>query len=74
MVIMAMAGAFWAYDGWINVTYMSGEIKNVQRTLPLFKNLAGAGLLLTASRSAWGQDQTAPADSRAGSATEKSRV
>ncbi len=27
MVIMAMAGAFWAYDGWINVTYMSGEIK-----------------------------------------------
>jgi APA family basic amino acid/polyamine antiporter len=34
MFIMAMAGAFWAYDGWINVTYMSGEIKNVQRTLP----------------------------------------
>jgi APA family basic amino acid/polyamine antiporter len=34
MVIMALAGAFWAYDGWINVTYMSGEIKNVQRTLP----------------------------------------
>jgi APA family basic amino acid/polyamine antiporter len=34
MVIMAMAGAFWAYDGWINVTYMSGEIRNVQRTLP----------------------------------------
>jgi len=34
MIIMAMAGAFWAYDGWINVTYMSGEIKNVQRTLP----------------------------------------
>jgi len=34
MIIMAMAGAFWAYDGWINVTYLSGEIKNVQRTLP----------------------------------------
>ena len=34
MIIMAMAGAFWAYDGWINVTYMSGEIKNVQRNLP----------------------------------------
>jgi len=32
--IMAMAGAFWAYDGWINVTYMSGEIKNVQKNLP----------------------------------------
>jgi len=34
MIIMALAGAFWAYDGWINVTYMSGEIKNVQRNLP----------------------------------------
>lgn len=33
-IIMALAGAFWAYDGWINVTYMSGEIKNVQRNLP----------------------------------------
>lgn len=34
MFIMAMAGAFWAYDAWINVTYMSGEIKNVQRNMP----------------------------------------
>ncbi len=33
--ILAMSGAFWAYDGWINVTYISGEIKNVQRTLPV---------------------------------------
>jgi basic amino acid/polyamine antiporter, APA family len=32
--IIAMSGAFWAYDGWINVTYISGEIKNVQKTLP----------------------------------------
>ncbi|MCU0914603.1 MAG: amino acid permease [Planctomycetes bacterium] len=34
LIVMAMAGAFWAYDGWINVTYMSGEIRNVQRDLP----------------------------------------
>jgi APA family basic amino acid/polyamine antiporter len=34
MFIMAMAGAFWAYDAWINLTYMSGEIRNVQRNLP----------------------------------------
>jgi basic amino acid/polyamine antiporter, APA family len=33
--IVAMSGAFWAYDGWINVTYISGEIRNVQRTLPV---------------------------------------
>jgi len=34
MFIMAMAGAFWAYDAWINITYMSGEIKEVQKNLP----------------------------------------
>lgn len=33
--VIAMSGAFWAYDGWINVTYISGEIKNVRRTLPI---------------------------------------
>jgi len=34
LFIMAMAGAFWAYDGWIMLTYLSGEIKDVQRNLP----------------------------------------
>ena len=34
LFIMAMAGAFWAYDGWIMLTYLSGEIKNVQKNLP----------------------------------------
>ncbi len=33
-VIMAMSGAFWAYDGWINVTYLAGEVKDAQRNLP----------------------------------------
>jgi len=32
--ILAMSGAFWAYDGWINVTFMAGEIKNPQKVLP----------------------------------------
>ena len=40
-VIIAMSGAFWAYDGWINVTYISGEIHDVQRTLP-------RGMMITA--------------------------
>ena len=31
--IMAMSGAFWAYDGWINVTYLAGEVKNPQKNL-----------------------------------------
>jgi len=33
--VIALSGAFWAYDGWINVTYISGEIRNVQKTLPV---------------------------------------
>ncbi|MCX6558395.1 MAG: amino acid permease [Candidatus Aminicenantes bacterium] len=32
--IIAMAGAFWAYDGWINITYLAGEIKNPQKNMP----------------------------------------
>lgn len=32
--IVAMAGAFWSYDGWINITYVAGEIKNPQKNLP----------------------------------------
>ncbi|HMK05494.1 MAG TPA: amino acid permease [Ferruginibacter sp.] len=31
----AMLSAFWAYDGWSNITYMTGEIKNPKRNLPL---------------------------------------
>ena len=32
---MALAGAFWAYDGWNNVTFVAGEVKNPQRNVPL---------------------------------------
>lgn len=32
--IVAMAGAFWAYDGWNNVTYLSGEIRDPQKNMP----------------------------------------
>jgi len=31
----AMLGALWAYDGWNNITFMAGEVKNPQRNLPL---------------------------------------
>lgn len=33
-LMAATSGAFWAYDGWINVTSMAGEIKNPQRNIP----------------------------------------
>ena len=35
MIGLALSGAFWAYDGWNNVTYVSGEIKNPKRNVPL---------------------------------------
>ncbi len=33
-IIAAMTGAFFAYDGWINVTFIGGEIKNPQKNIP----------------------------------------
>lgn len=33
-VIVAMTGAFFSYDGWINITSMAGEIKEPQKNIP----------------------------------------
>jgi basic amino acid/polyamine antiporter, APA family len=33
-VIGAMSGAFWGYDGWNNITFVAGEIKNPQVNIP----------------------------------------
>ena len=33
-IIAALTGAFFAYDGWINVTFIAGEIKQPQRNIP----------------------------------------
>ena len=30
-----MLSAFWAYDGWANITSLSGEVKNCPRNLPI---------------------------------------
>ncbi|HWB24802.1 MAG TPA: amino acid permease [Chitinophagaceae bacterium] len=31
----AMLSALWAYDGWANITFIAGEVKNPERNLPL---------------------------------------
>jgi basic amino acid/polyamine antiporter, APA family len=41
----AMLSAFWAYDGWSNITYISGEIKNPKRNLP-FAIIIGVGIAM----------------------------
>jgi APA family basic amino acid/polyamine antiporter len=33
-VITAMSGAFWSYDGWNNITFIAGEIRNPQQNIP----------------------------------------
>src|SRR5262245_37096079 len=40
----AMLGALWAYDGWNNITFLAGEVKNPERNLPLA--LIGGGLVV----------------------------
>jgi basic amino acid/polyamine antiporter, APA family len=32
--VAALAGAFWAYDGWNNISFIAGEIKAPQSTIP----------------------------------------
>ncbi len=41
----ALLSALWAYDGWANITYISGEIKNPQRNVPL-AIMAGVGIAM----------------------------
>lgn len=33
-IMASLAGAFWAYDGWNNITFIAGEIKNPQKNIP----------------------------------------
>jgi basic amino acid/polyamine antiporter, APA family len=33
--VAALSGAFWAYDGWNNITFVAGEIRNPQKNIPL---------------------------------------
>lgn len=35
ILFTAMLGAFWAYEGWNNIGYIGGEIKNPQKNIPL---------------------------------------
>ena len=34
-IIASLSAAFWAYDGWNNITYIAGEVKRPQKNIPL---------------------------------------
>jgi len=42
----AMLGAFWAYDGWVNITFMGGEVRNPTRNIPLALGLGVLGVIV----------------------------
>jgi APA family basic amino acid/polyamine antiporter len=42
----AMLSALWAYDGWANITFVTGEIKDPQRNVPL-SIVGGVGIAMT---------------------------
>jgi APA family basic amino acid/polyamine antiporter len=33
-IVTALSGAFWGYDGWNNITFVAGEIRNPQQNIP----------------------------------------
>lgn len=44
-IIAAMVSAFWAYDGWYCIGFMSGEIKNPQKNIPV-SIISGLGIVI----------------------------
>lgn len=41
----AMLSALWAYDGWANITYITGEIRNPRRNMP-YAIIGGVGIAM----------------------------
>jgi APA family basic amino acid/polyamine antiporter len=42
---VALIAAFWAYDGWNNITYIAGEVSRPQRNIPL-SLIIGIGMVV----------------------------
>ncbi len=40
-----MLGAFWAYDGWINISFLGAEIRKPHRNIPLALGVGVAGVI-----------------------------
>jgi APA family basic amino acid/polyamine antiporter len=44
---LALIGVFWAYDGWVYITWVAGEVKDPQRNVPraLFLGVLAVGVI-----------------------------
>ncbi len=47
LLVTALVGGFWSYDGWANVTFIAGEVRRPARTLPLALMFGTAIVMLT---------------------------
>lgn len=47
---VALIAVFWAYDGWVYITWVSGEVKDPQRNLPraMMLGVVGVGIIYVA--------------------------
>ena len=34
-IMVSLSAAFWAFDGWNNITYIAGEVKNPKKNIPI---------------------------------------
>ena len=42
----ALLGAFWAYDGWVNITFLGAETRNPKRNIPLALGFGVLGVIV----------------------------
>jgi basic amino acid/polyamine antiporter, APA family len=45
-MVAALSGAFWAYDGWNNITYVAAEVKAPSRNIPRALFFGTAGVMI----------------------------
>ena len=43
---IAMVATLWSYDGWANLTFIGGEVRNPQRNIPLALSLGTIGVII----------------------------
>ncbi len=77
-IVAGLQGAFWAYDGWVKVSFIAGEVRDSQRTLPralIFGMLIVTGIYLTMSAAyCWALPADAMAKSRLVAADAAERI